>query len=301
MILQELIQKGLCNPPKWLPTNCAYLTIIGSTAYGTSSDSSDLDIYGFCIPSRETLFPHLVGEIPGFGKQRERFGQWSEHHIYDASAMGGHGREYDFTIYNIVKYFQLAMENNPTMIGSLFTPANCVLHATHVGNMVRENRKLFLHKGCFSKYKGYGYSQLHKMSTKQPIGKRKEDVDRVGYDSKYAMHLIRLLNEVEQILMEGDIDIQRNREELKAIRRGEWTEEYLRQVAAERERGLEEVYKKSTLRQNPDEPAIRQLLLDCLEHHYGSLEKCVVNPDQAVQALRNIQAEIEKVQSLIAS
>ena len=49
----------------------------------------------------------------------------------------------------------------------------------------------------------------------------------------------------------------------------------------------------------PDEDRIRSLLLNCLEDHYGRLEDCVVNPDRAVAALRNVQAELEKVRDLL--
>ena len=45
--------------------------------------------------------------------------------------------------------------------------------------------------------------------------------------------------------------------------------------------------------------AIRALLLNCLEEHYGSLANCVVNPDRAVQSLRNIQLELERVKDLL--
>ena len=41
------------------------------------------------------------------------------------------------------------------------------------------------------------------------------------------------------------------------------------------------------------------MLLTCLEEHYGSLDGCVVNPDRAVAALRNIQAELDRVKDLI--
>src|SRR5206468_3796781 len=131
------------------------------------------------------------------------------------------GRTYDLTIFGIVKFFQLAMENNPNVIGSLFTPATCVLHSTRVGNLVRENRRLFLHRGAWPKFKGYAYSQLHKIAIKEPTGKRAEVVAAHGYDTKFAYHVVRLLGEVEQILLEGDIDLQRDNERLKAIRRGE--------------------------------------------------------------------------------
>ena len=111
--------------------------------------------------------------------------------------------------------------------------------------------------------------------------------------------MVRLISEVEQILLEGDIDLQRNNEQLKAIRRGEWTEERLRQWFAEKESQLERAYAESTLRATPDEGRIKALLLTCLEEHYGSLEGCVVDPDRAVAALRNIQAELDRVKDLL--
>lgn len=120
-----------------------------------------------------------------------------------------------------------------------------------------------------------------------------------GYDTKFAYHVVRLIGEVEQILVEQDIDLQRDNERLKAIRRGEWTEERLRQWFAEKESQLERAYAESTLRATPDEPKIRALLLAALEDHYGSLEGCVIDPDRAVVALRNIQAELERVRDLL--
>jgi hypothetical protein len=55
----------------------------------------------------------------------------------------------------------------------------------------------------------------------------------------------------------------------------------------------------STLRAVPDEARIRALLLAALEEHYGSLEGCVVDPDRATVALRNIQAELDRVKDLL--
>jgi uncharacterized protein len=101
------------------------------------------------------------------------------------------------------------------------------------------------------------------------------------------------------MLMEGDIDLQRNNEQLKAIRRGEWTEERLRAWFAEKESQLERLYAESTLRATPDEPKIKALLVAALEEHYGSLEGCLVNPDRAVAALRNIQADLDRVKDLL--
>jgi uncharacterized protein len=293
-----LTEKGIAHPPRWLPTNVQYETIMGSVAYGVSADTSDMDVYGFAIPHRDDVFPHLRGEIPGFGRQHQRFDQYQEHHLQYADAMGGHGRTYDICVYGIVRYFQLAMENNPNIVDSLFTPANCVLHITKVGTLVREHRRLFLHKGSWHKFKGYAYSQLHKIAVKEPpVGKRRELVEKYGYDTKFAYHVVRLLCQAEQIMIDGDLDLQRNNEQLKAIRRGEWTEPQLREWATTKEKQLEQVYVDSKLRHSPDEPAIRQLLLDCLETHYGSLGDAVVNPDAALVALRQIKEIVEKAKA----
>jgi predicted nucleotidyltransferase len=297
--LQRLTDRGLVKPPRWLPTNVQYETIMGSVAYGVSSDTSDMDVYGWAIPPKDDVFPHLRGEIAGFGTQRERFEQFQEHHIQEPDALAGHGRTYDLTIFGIVKFFRLATENNPNVIDSLFTPATCVLHSTRVGNLVRENRRLFLHRGAWPKFKGYAYSQLHKIALKQPTGKRAELVARHGYDTKFAYHVVRLLGEAEQILVEGDIDLQRDSERLKAIRRGEWTEERLRQWAAAKENDLERAYAASVLPAVPDEAKLKALLLHCLEEHYGSLSGCAVEPDRAVAALRAVQMELEKVRDLL--
>jgi hypothetical protein len=87
MLLQDLAKKNLIHPPRWLPDNCIRLTVMGSQAYGVSNDASDQDIYGVCIPPKELVFPHLAGEIPGFGRQIQRFEVWQEHRVRD-NALG---------------------------------------------------------------------------------------------------------------------------------------------------------------------------------------------------------------------
>lgn len=293
--VQLTYNKGLSHPPKWLPANIHYEVIMGSTAYAVSSDTSDMDVYGFCIPPKEDLFPHLAGEIPGFGNQIQRFEQFQEHHIVDKE----NSQEYDFSIYSIVKYFQLCMENNPNMCDSLFVPQRCVLYASKIGQMVRDHRKLFLHKGSYHKFRGYAYAQLNKIGTKanSQNPKRQASIGEFGYDVKFAYHVVRLALEGEQILVEHDLDLEKNREVLKSIRRGEWSEEKLRGWFDEKEKHLEELYTKSTLQHRPDEGKIKTLLLNCLEHHYGSLTEAVkveVPVEQMIRELKEVLAKYEK-------
>ena len=293
-VVQRLAERGIARPPKFLPSNTHYETLMGSVAYGVSGDTSDTDVYGFCIPPKEEVFPHLRGEIVGFGTPLPRFAQYQQHHLKDPDALAGAGRDYDLTIYNIVDYLHLLMKNNPNIIDSLFAPSECVLHITRIGQMVRDARKTFLHKGSWHTFKGYAYQQVTKMVGHERTGKRKEVVEKFGFDVKFAYHVVRLLNEAEQILTEGDLDLMRNREQLKSIRRGEWTAQQVRDYFTKKEAELETLYQTSKLQYGPDEGAVKQLLLNCLEEHYGSLEKCVVNPDAAVTALREVAAVLER-------
>jgi predicted nucleotidyltransferase len=296
-VITDLIGKDLIRPPSFLKFGVHYEVLMGSVAYGVSGESSDWDVYGFCLPPKDTIFPHLRGEIQGFGKQTQRFEQYQQHHVNDPS----NGRSYDFSIYSIIKYFQLCMENNPNMIDSLFVPQRCVLHCTQLGNLVRENRRMFLHRGCWHKFKGYAFSQLHKMRTKNPEegSKRAKNVEEFGFDVKFAYHVVRLLAEVEQILAEGDLDLERNREQLKAIRRGEVGEREINDYFTTKEKALEELYNKSTLPYAPDEEAIKKLLLQCLEMHYGSLQGAYEHPDRPLQLLRDIQSLLDQHRDLL--
>lgn len=182
-IVKTLHDKGLIHPPPWLPLNTMYLTIMGSTAYGCADTSvkknrvADIDVYGFAIPPKDFIFPHLRGHIPGFGTHPPSFEQYQKHNIMDKEANAGRGEEYDLNISNIVKYFELCRDNNPNMIDSLFTPENCVIHCTSIGQIVRDNRRLFLSKLCWKKFRGYALTQLKKMNTKSQTPQMQQNIE----------------------------------------------------------------------------------------------------------------------------
>lgn len=288
-IIQTLQDKKLISPPNWLANNLCYLIYTGSVAYGISSDTSDIDVYGYCIPKKEIIFPHLAGIVPHFGYQGVKFEQYIQHHVIDKDAQGGKGREYDFTIYNIVKYFDLLLDNNPSVLDSLYVPQNCVLLSTKVGNMVRDSRKMFLHKGLWHRFRGYSFSQKNKMFSKNPIGKRKEEKEKFIYDCKFATHTVRLLLEAEMLLAEGDMEIQRHKEMLKSIRRGEWSEQQINDWFNAKEKDLEKLYAESKLPYTSNEQEVKMLLVSCLEEHYGSLDKAIVIEGKEIEALKNIR------------
>jgi predicted nucleotidyltransferase len=235
----------------------------------------------------------LNGEIPGFGTESTRFFQYTQHHILDDST----DREYDLCIYSIVKFFQLCMDNNPNIIDSLFVPPRCVLHCTILADEIRSQRRDFLHKECWHRFKGYAFRQLNKIRSKTPKGKRKALVKKFGFDTRFATHVVRLLNEVEQIMIEGDLDLERNREQLKSIRDGHWTLEDIEEYFSMKERSLEELYTKCTLPHSPDEKKVKNLLLHCLEEYYGSLKEAVITESKVESLIHDLKELVHKYEN----
>lgn len=293
MISKELLDKGLISKhsvSNWIIDNCQYEARCGSFSYGVNTSSSDIDIVGFTIPPKELIFPHLDGEILGFGNQKKRFESFQQHHIKDEN----NEKEYDVTIYSIVKFFHLCMENNPNMIDSLFVNDKCITHLSPIGKHVRDNRNIFLHKGCWHKFKGYAYSQKTKMLTRNPIGKRKEDYDKFNYDLKYAYHLVRLILEVEEILTEGTLTLDRNSRQLTSIRNGGWELSDILSLFDSKEKELESAYNNCTcIPYSPNEGKIKRLLLECLEMQYGKIDFFVPNISETTKFI------IEELENLV--
>ena len=93
--------------------------------------------------------------------------------------------------------------------------------------------------------------------------KRRELVRKVGYDSKNAAHLIRLLRMGIEFLVEGELHVERSdAEQLLEIKRGEWS---LDRVKAEAERLFklaEEAYIRSSLPPKPDGSRAEELCME---------------------------------------
>lgn len=261
------IVKILPSIPEFVSEGLQYEVVMGSQAYGTANKDSDYDIYGFCIPDKDVIFPHLSGEIQGFGTPIKRFDQ------YQKQAVKFEDKEYDITVYNIVKYFQLCMANNPNMINSLFCPSHCLLYISEIGQHVINNRKIFLHKGSFWKFSGYAFSQKKKLLSKtaQPGSKRDITVKKHGFDTKYALHLVRLCLECKEILETSNLTLDKNADILNRIKNGEWDIDDILGWFYIEEPKLKGYYEASKLPHRPDESRIKKLLVECLEMAYGSV------------------------------
>ena len=106
------------------------------------------------------------------------------------------------------------------------------------------------------------------------------------------MHLFRLILQAEQILTEHDLDLQKNKEQLKSVRAGDLTIDQIESFFFRKEKQLEELYVKSTLQHSPNEAKIKQVLLNCLEMHYGSLEK-------AIYIAPNLEADLKAIAAIV--
>lgn len=125
-------------------------------------------------------------------------------------------------------------------------------------------------------------------------GKRSQDIQQYGYDTKWAYHIVRLLLQCEQILVEHDLDIERNSEILKSVRRGEWSLEQLDEWFTAKEKSLETLYANSTLQDKPDEESLKRLLLETLEMHYGTLTSTVVLTNNRDTLLAELESLVKK-------
>lgn len=289
MILDTFIKNKLIHPPDFLQDNLHFLADSGSIAYGTNTPESDVDLFGFCTPRKHVIFPHLAGCIQGFGHQGEKFEQWQEQHIKYKE------QEYDFRVLNIVNFFHLCMRNNPDQIDVLFVPQECVRHITSTGQLVRDNRKKFLSKAAYYRYKGYAYSQMAKTENNR-IGNRAGLRAKHGFDPKFMCHLYRLVYECEMILAEGDLDLRRHKDHIIYVKQGNVSVDEMKAWFTEKEKYLEKLYQESKLPEKADEAELKELLLNCLENHYGSLEKAIILPSREIDILRKIKELCKDVQ-----
>lgn len=293
VLIHILTERGAIRPPNWLPSNVYFLAEMGSVAFGASSGDSDKDMQGFCIPPKDLIFGHAAGFVQGFG---EPFKPWETFHKAHVPDPDGRPYDYDITIWSIVKFCELCRESNANTLDVLFAPQRCIRHSTPLAEHLRSHRRLFLNKQAMHRLRGYAFSQMRHVKNKTGSSNpdRQELIRKFGYDTKFGYHAVRLCLQAEQILVEHDLDLERNSEILKSVRRGEWTLDELDRWFKAKETALEHAYAVSTLRAEADEPALRRLLIECLEMHYGSLDAYVAKDLTAAALGREIQAVLSR-------
>jgi uncharacterized protein len=93
--------------------------------------------------------------------------------------------------------------------------------------------------------------------------------ENFGFDSKHAMHLVRLLRMGSEILRgEGVIVKRPDRDELLAIRSGEWSFERIVAYSDEIIAQMDLLYEKAPLPHAPDVRAINELMIEIYRDYW---------------------------------
>jgi hypothetical protein len=174
---------------------------------------------------------------------------------------------------SLIEFFiEAGLKSSPNLIECLFVKRELVTVGTKMGWYLRDNRKIFLSMKTFHAFKGYANGQMHRIRQRNPeTDDRKILIEKHGYDSKMAYHTLRLLDQLEQILTTGDIDLMRNKEEHKVMRAGEWGNfDRFDKEFQKRMDHVADLSRKCSLPSQPQEGSLKKLLNEILEEHYSS-------------------------------
>lgn len=176
--------------------------------------------------------------------------------------------ELDVVLYSLRKFVSLLLKSNPNVVGLLWLRPEEYIVRTPLFDRLIAERDVFSSRIAYDAFAGYASAQIKKMETQAFQGymgaKRKALVERIGYDAKSAAHGIRLLRMGVEFLGTGRLRVfrQDDAEEIRSIKRGEWS---LERVKEEAERGFaraREARDRSPLPEQPDFARAEQLLLD---------------------------------------
>jgi hypothetical protein len=203
---------------------------VGSGVHGTSiTGQDDRDEMGLCLepPQFVTGLARVPNGIAGQGPS-VRFEQYERHTAWDrpggVANRSGSG-DLDVIIYSARKWARLALAGNPTILLVLFVPDREVVFRDEAGAELAANADRFVSRLAAGRYLGYLGGQKAAMTGQAGAHtNRPELVAAHGYDTKYAMHALRLGLQGIELLTTGRITLpvpEPHRAYLRSIRRGE--------------------------------------------------------------------------------
>lgn len=136
------------------------LTVAGSRAYGLHTETSDVDVKGVAIPSRAYFLGYLSrfdqADKPDHIQRFLEFMSPEEKAAIAAEKLEG-------TIFSMQKFVGLAADSNPNILDVIFCRDEEVRIHTRAGDMLRENRDLFVSAKAKHTFSGYAASQLKRI------------------------------------------------------------------------------------------------------------------------------------------
>lgn len=287
------VKNKLEKEHSWVQQNLLFETILGSRAYGCENDASDYDIYCIVMPRRDHLWPQNYGYIYGY----DDLPSFRRLQLKGDDRTIVNGKEIEIEWISIIEFFNLAaIKGSPNLMECLFTKRNLVTASSKLGWMLRDKRKLFLSLKTFNSFRHYAYRQMQKIRTRQPESvQRRLVIETHGYDIKMAYHVLRLLDEMQQLLIEQDIDLMRNNSECKMMKSGLWGDfDRFDKEFQKRMDYVDELARKSTLPPEPQGASLRNLLKEIIEEFYGSDEKISKTQYEFVST-KDVMNELEKI------
>jgi len=232
----------------------------GSISHGmympNKNDNSidDKDIMSICIPPIDYYF--------------------GLKHYHNRGTIEIKQNEWDIVIYEFKKAIQLLKKGNPNILSILWLNEEDYIHQTESFITLIDNKSLFIGKHIYHSFIGYAKGQLYKMTHFKKYdgymgNKRKRLVDKYGYDTKNASHLIRLLRMGIEFLNEGKLYIKRyDACELLEIKKGEWELKKVEEEAQRLFKIAELSYVHSKLPDNCDENGINKICIKILKDRF---------------------------------
>ena len=243
-LLDAVRESGFTNTESLI-----HLFVGGSELHGAKvGQTDDTDIYGIYI------------EQPA-----EALGLDSREHFVWSTA-GNERRngpdDVDITLYSLRKWAGMAAKGNATALHFLFAPTRELDPRTW--GKIEANSSLFLSRTSAKQFVGFADSQFKRLTGEKGSGKkgqRPEYICAFGYDTKAAMHGLRLLYECLELMQRGKITLPRPEKDLLIeVRGGSWRLERVLQRAQRMFKEVEDAVKKSPLPDTVDRTAISRLV-----------------------------------------
>ena len=235
--------------------------LVGSTVHGLNVNDGieDRDEMGVCVePLADAMA--LSGSFEQFIYRTavEREGREG------ARSIAG---DLDLVIYSLRKWTRLALKGNPTILLLLFTPDEQLVHCDELGRELRALAPEIVSKRVRGRYLGYLKAQKERLLGERGQKRihRPELEEMYGFDTKYAMHMLRLGFQGIEILQTGRLSLPMREPErsfLLDVRMGKVGEAACIERAGELEAELVELAVKSPLRDEPNEHLVERWVLD---------------------------------------
>jgi len=234
---------------------------VGSGVHGTSiGGQDDRDEMGLCLEPPQ--FVTGLARVPAGVKAAVpaiEFEQYQRHTVWDQPGglanRSGAG-DLDVVIYSARKWARLALAGNPTVLLLLFVPDAEVVYRNLIGAELTDNAHRFVSRLAADRFLGYLRAQKAGMTGRaRPHTNRPELVAEHGYDTKYAMHALRLGLQGVELLTTGRITLpvpEPSRSYLRAVRRGAVSLPEVIAAVGEVERELEVLQRSSLAPNEPD-------------------------------------------------